>query len=192
MTDKRGQGRGRGRRLYKQNPAIGGSAHNSYTITGTEQVTQEIVSSFPEDILSLAQTSELPMLTPPQTETQLGNFKFNTPPPDVSDPSSLLHVRITEVMDPSCFYAMVAYKEHLDYFDEMSSLLIEVCESHHPAENFLPRIDDIIGVNTTNFENFGLEYKWVRGRVIRIHSKGDIEVCSQTLFVIIILIYFMN
>ena len=186
MADKpgqgRGRGRGRGRRLYKQNPAIGAIAHTSYTSTGIGQVPQEMISSIPEEIMSLALETELPMQTLPDLDMQLGNIKFEAPVTAVPDPSTLPHVRITEVMDPSYFYAMVAYKEHLESFDQMSSVLIDVCEAHDLNDNFLPRVDDIIGVNTTSFENFGLEYKWVRGRVIRNHLEGDIEVCIQILF----------
>ena len=186
MAERRAQGRGRGRKLYKQDPAIGGgSALKSYKITETGRVSPEVVTSTQEEeVPSLSHTTELPIETLRPTEMQLENSKHLPPPAgrDVPDPSTLLHVRITEVIDPSCFYAMVAHKEDLELFDRMSGVLIEVCEAHDPADNILPRIDDIIGVNTTNFENFGLEYKWVRGRVIRILSKEEIEVCIKLSF----------
>lgn len=169
MTDKPKRGRGRGRRLYKQDPSIGATS-NTYVLT------QGMKSSIPEEILALAQVTELPVSDYPQpvkTEPQFNNTPTD---PGVIDPSTLPHVRITDVMDPSCFYARVSHKEDMDKFEDMSNLLSDLCESNKNERKVLPRLDDFVGVSTANFENFGLEYKWVRGRVVRIHSVDEIEV----------------
>ena len=168
MTDKPKRGRGRGRRLYKQDPSIG-------TSSNTDGLTPEMKSSIPEEILALAQVTELPVCDQP-VGTQ-PHFDDTPTDPSVIDPSTLPHVRITDVMDPSCFYARVSHKEDMDKFEEMSNHLSDLCESNKNEQKVLPRLDDFVGVSTANFENFGLEYKWVRSRVVRIHSADEIEVC---------------
>ena len=168
MTDKPKRGRGRGRRLYKQDPSIGARSN-------ADGLTRGMKSCIPEEILALAQVTELPVADAPQPVKTEPHFKPTDP--GVIDPSTLPHVRITDVMDPSCFYARVSHKEDMDKFEEMSNLLSELCESNKNEQKVLPRLDDFVGVSTANFENFGLEYKWVRGRVVRTHSADEIEVC---------------
>ena len=180
MSETEKRGKGRGRRLYKQNPQMNSpgltrsnanipNSQTADTKTRTPSPPSTSVPEFPE-----GQRCE----NPQETSQPFAEDPMEEIPPLLtgSDPEAYLHVRITEVIDPGNFYAMVSLREHLDNFDLMTRKLIEMCDAHDYTANAYPRRDDVIGVNTSLIENFGLEYKWVRGRVIRIRSEEVIEV----------------